>query len=200
MIIGLTGGIGSGKSTVANMFIELGIDAVDADVVAREVVDVGTPALNQIAEHFGDKVLDSNGSLNRTQLREIVFHSPEEKDWLNNLLHPIIREEMARQIAKCLSPYCLLIAPLLFENGLDKSVSRTLVIDVPEETQIARTLSRDESDEATIKNIINAQINREDRLAMADDVIDNSGDDLSSIKEQVRKLHQTYLALASYKI
>ena len=197
MIIGLTGGIGSGKTTVANMFIELGIEAVDADVVAREVVDVGTPALNQIAEHFGDQVLHNNGSLNRAQLREIVFHSPEKKDWLNNLLHPLIREEMARQIAQCQSPYCLLIAPLLFENGLDKSVSRTLVIDVPEETQIARTLSRDESDEATIKNIINAQINREDRLAMADDVIDNSGDDLSSIKEQVRKLHQTYLALAS---
>lgn len=197
MIIGLTGGIGSGKTTVANMFIELGIEAVDADVVAREVVDVATPALNQIAEHFGDQVLHSNGSLNRAQLREIVFHSPEEKNWLNNLLHPLIREEMARQIAQCQSPYCLLIAPLLFENGLDKSVSRTLVIDVPEETQIARTLSRDESDEATIKNIINAQINREDRLAMADDVIDNSGDDLSSIKEQVRKLHQTYLALAS---
>ena len=197
MIIGLTGGIGSGKTTVANMFIELGIEAVDADVVAREVVDVGTPALNQIAEHFGDQVLHNNGSLNRAQLREIVFHSPEEKGWLNNLLHPLIREEMARQIAQCQSPYCLLIAPLLFENGLDKSVSRTLVIDVPEETQIARTLSRDESDEATIKNIINAQINRKDRLSMADDVIDNSGDDLSSIKEQVRKLHQTYLALAS---
>ena len=197
MIIGLTGGIGSGKTTVANMFIELGIEAVDADVVAREVVDVGTPALNQIAEHFGDQVLHNNGSLNRAQLREIVFHSPEKKDWLNNLLHPLIREEMARQIAQCQSPYCLLIAPLLFENGLDKSVSRTLVIDVPEETQIARTLSRDESDEATIKNIINAQINRKDRLSMADDVIDNSGDDLSSIKEQVRKLHQTYLALAS---
>lgn len=196
MIIGLTGGIGSGKTTVANMFIELGIDAVDADVVAREVVAIGTSALESIAEHFGKAVLHQDGSLNRAALRKIVFHTPEEKGWLNSLLHPLIRDEMSRQLAQCLSPYCLLIAPLLFENGLDKRVARSLVIDVPEDIQIARTLSRDNSDETTVRNIIKAQISRKERLKNADDIIDNSGDDLNSVREQVLKLHNNYLTLA----
>lgn len=193
MIVGLTGGIGSGKTTIANMFADLGIDIVDADIVARQVVEPNSFALTQITDYFGQQVILSDGQLNRAKLREIVFDSTEKKQWLNNLLHPIIREEMLKQLAACSSAYALLVAPLLFENNLDKQVNRTLVIDVPESVQLERTLNRDNSSAETIKNIIAAQISRKDRLAKADDVIDNSKD-LKLIQQQVNTLHHQYLS------
>lgn len=193
-IVGLTGGIGSGKSTVARMFGELGVHWVDADDVAREVVEPGTPALARIAEHFGEKILTSEGTLDRAQLRGIVFEEPEERVWLESLLHPIIREELIRQ----LNPenyqlrYVLLVSPLLLETDQHELVDRIIVIDVPEETQIQRTMARDTNSREQVERIIAAQISREDRLARADEVIDNDRP-LDDVTRQVRELHERLL-------
>ncbi|MGJ8692449.1 MAG: dephospho-CoA kinase [Thalassotalea sp.] len=195
-IIGLTGGIGSGKTTVANMFIALGIEVIDADIVAREVVAPGTPALSKIQQHFGDVIVSAEGHLNRTKLRTIIFQDDAEKTWLNNLLHPLIRVTITNQLATATSQYCILAAPLLLENKLNYLVNRVLVIDVDEQTQITRTMTRDNNNAALVKNIINSQISRADRLAQADDVIDNQKQSLAQVQQQVLTLHQEYLALS----
>ena len=129
-LIGLTGGIGSGKTTVANLFAELGIELVDADIVARDVVAIGTSGLNQIAAHFGKQILNQDNSLDRAALREIIFSEPKERLWINDLLRPMIRTEMLKQLAATSSPYTILVAPLLFENELDRLVNRTVLIDI----------------------------------------------------------------------
>ncbi len=196
MIIGLTGGIGSGKTTVSTLFEELGVDIVDADIVARDVVAIGSPALAQIKQTFGEQVLLADGSLNRAKLRTIVFNNEADKQWLNNLLHPLIREAILTQLKATTSPYCLLVAPLLLENKLETYVDRILVIDVAVETQIERTLTRDTSKRAEIEAIIASQISRENRLAAADDVIDNSTSDFEALKKTVTALHQRYLILS----
>lgn len=196
MIIGLTGGIGSGKTTVSDKFLKLGIHIVDADIVAREVVEPGTSALNQIAQHFGSDILTKSGELNRTKLREIVFAKPDEKAWLNALLHPLIRQEIFSQLHQASSPYSILVAPLLIENKLDKLVDRVLVIDVSKPTQIQRTCQRDGSSIEIVENIISSQVDRQGRLAAADDVIDNDNVSIDSLDEQINKLHQHYLSLA----
>jgi len=196
MIIGLTGGIGSGKTTVSDKFLKLGIHIVDADIVAREVVEPGTSALNQIAQHFGSDILTKSGELNRTNLREVVFANPDEKAWLNALLHPLIRQEMFSQLHQASTPYSLLVAPLLIENKLDKLVDRVLVIDVSKSTQIQRTCQRDGSSIEIVENIISSQVDRQERLAAADDVIDNDNVSIASLDEQINKLHQHYLSLA----
>ena len=195
MIIGLTGGIGSGKTTVANFFIELGIDIVDADIVAREVVEPNSKGLSAIIEHFGSAILADDGTLNRAELRTRIFSNEADKQWLNQLLHPLIREQIFAQLGQTKSPYKLLIAPLLIENGLHEKVDRVLVVDIPKEQQLARTLKRDNSSTAIIENIINSQVTREQRLTHADDIVDNSGTDLTKVKQQVAKLHQKYLTL-----
>ncbi|SES63265.1 dephospho-CoA kinase [Thalassotalea agarivorans] len=197
LIIGLTGGIGSGKTTVANLFIALGVDAVDADQVARDVVIPGTLSLSRIVERYSDDILLATGELNRAKLREIVFNNDAEKQWLNDLLHPLIREKMLRDLAACDSPYCLLIAPLLIENDLTKYVDKTLVVDVPEEIQLTRTLKRDKSNETTIRQIMKSQITRKKRLASADYIIDNTSENLAVIEESVFQLHQKFTELAS---
>lgn len=182
-VVGLTGGIGSGKSTIAARFKQLGVHAVDADDVAREVVEPGRPALAAIAAHFGDAILLPDGALNRAALRQIVFETPEERDWLEKLLHPIIRDELLRQLwitpdrsppAKYQHQYVLLVSPLLLETDQHNIVDSVIVIDVPVEVQIARTMQRDKNNRAQVERIINAQISREERLKRADFIIDNA--------------------------
>lgn len=197
-IVGLTGGIGSGKSTIAQQFVELGITCIDADLTAREVVQPGEPALDAISQHFSETILLADGSLNRRKLREEIFANPLARQWLNELLHPLIRQRMLQQCQQADSPYCILMVPLLFENNLQSLVQRTLVIDVDEATQIRRTMQRDKTTETQVKAIIDTQCSRQQRLALADDVIVNT-DEVTPAQRQdrVRSLHQTYLLFAS---
>lgn len=174
-IIGLTGGIGSGKSLVATRFAELGITVVNADTVAREVVAKGEPALERIREHFGEQILLPTGELDRRQLRGIIFADPEQKKWLENLLHPIIRVRMVEQLQAAASPYAILESPLLLETDQHLLVEKIIVVDVDEATQIARASARDGADVEQIKNIIASQMPRAEKLKKADFVIDNSG-------------------------
>ena len=197
-VVGLTGGIGSGKSTVAGMFAALEIDLIDADVAAREVVAPGTPALAEIVEHFGPDILMADGSLDRRGLRRIIFHQKQEKHWLETLLHPLIRRWLTQQISHRRSAYCLLISPLLLETGQAEMVDRILVVDVSVETQIARTLARDGGEESTVRAIIAAQIGRNQRLEHGDDIIDNDLP-LQTLRQRVETLHQHYLTLAKAK-
>lgn len=196
-VVAITGGIGSGKTTVANQFAALGIEVVDADLIAREVVAPGTPALAAIVNHFGPEILTEQGLLDRRVLRERIFSDPAAKSWLNALLHPIIRSEMLRQCAAVSSPYCLLVVPLLVENRLTELADRVLVIDVDEATQIERTCRRDGVSREQAEAILASQANRSERLAMADDVLDNQSGTTETIRERILALHETYLAFAS---
>lgn len=193
--VALTGGIGSGKSTVAAAFASLGTDIVDADIIARQVVEPGSPALAVIVSRYGAEMLMSDGTLNRRQLRERIFAYPTEKEWLNALLHPLIQQETQRQMKQATSPYVLWVVPLLVENHLWQKANRVLVVDVSEETQLMRTTQRDHVTEAHAKQIIAAQATREQRLAVADDVIDNNGAP-DAIALDVARLHARYLELA----
>lgn len=195
-IIGVTGGIGCGKTTVTNLFAAQGIDIVDADLVAREVVVRGSQGLNELVLQFGDNILNKNNELNRAELRKLIFADNNAKEKVNQILHPLIREKMMNQLANTRSQYCILSAPLLFENKLQTLVDRTLVVDIPEALQLERTLARDGGNEDTIKSIMHSQVNREQRLALADDIIDN-GKSLSLLAPQVKALHHKYEALAS---
>lgn len=195
-IIGLTGGIGSGKTTVSDLFTELfAITVVDADVISREVVAPGSPAIEEIRGYFGDTVIQDDGQLNRATLRQIVFTSEEKKNWLNNLLHPLIRQTMQTQCEQASSPYVILSIPLLVENKLQFMANRVLVVDCSEETQIARATSRDGVGEEQIKSIMRSQASRKERLAIADDVIINE-DSQQSLKVQIGNLHKKYLELS----
>ncbi|MNM23353.1 Dephospho-CoA kinase [compost metagenome] len=196
-VVAITGGIGSGKTTVANQFAALGIEVVDADLIAREVVAPGTPALAAIVNHFGAEMLTEQGLLDRRALRERIFSDPAAKSWLNALLHPIIRSEMLRQCATVSSPYCLLVVPLLVENRLTELADRVLVIDVDEATQIERTCRRDGVSREQAQAILASQASRTERLAMADDVLDNQSGTTETIRERILALHETYLAFAS---
>ena len=194
-IVGLTGGIGSGKTTVANLFAKHGITLVDADIVARQVVQPDSRGLRAISAHFGPTILLPNGELDRAKLREQIFSTPSEREWLNQLLHPMIREEMLTQVANADSTYVILVAPLLFENGLDRLVNRTLLVDISPELQIQRTSERDNVSSEQVNNIINSQWSRADKLAKADDIIDNQGQ-ISALECAVLALHQKYLQLS----
>lgn len=195
LIIGLTGGIGSGKSTVAKEFIDLGIEVIDADKVAREVVEPGKPALTQIELYFGKEVVGINGELDRAKLRNIIFNSEIKKQWLNDLLHPIIRDTLLKQLEQAQSEYVILEAPLLLENQLTKYTDYTLVVDVTEALQVERATQRDSNSVAQIQAIMNAQISRELRLEQADYIIDNSSTDLVVLKQQVNLLHLQFLSI-----
>ena len=196
-VVAITGGIGSGKTTIANQFAALGIEVVDADLIAREVVAPGTPALAAITSHFGPEILTEQGLLDRRVLRERIFSDPAAKSWLNALLHPIIRSEMLRQCAAVSSPYCLLVVPLLVENRLTELADRVLVIDVDEATQIERTCHRDGVSREQAQAILASQASRSERLAMADDVLDNQSGTTETIRARILALHETYLAFAS---
>ncbi len=195
LVIGLTGGIGSGKTTITNYFGELGIEIIDADIIAREVVAVNSPALKAIAQHFGNDYLLADGQLNRALLRSRIFSNEADKQWLNNLLHPLIRHNIVEQTKEAKSEYCILVAPLLIENNLLELVDRVLIVDVSETTQIARTLLRDNSSEQEIKAIIASQTNRTARVNAADDIINNDNSPLSDIKTAVISLNEKYFAL-----
>ncbi|WP_417440061.1 dephospho-CoA kinase [Idiomarina abyssalis] len=192
-VVGVTGGIGSGKSAATAEFEKLGITVVDADVVARQVVMPGTPCLQAIAEHFGNQLLTEGGELNRKALRQRVFSNPREKEWLNKLLHPAIRQELISQLEQADSPYVILSAPLLLENGLEKYCQRVLVVDAPEALQISRTIQRDDSPKKEVEAIMKAQLSRSERLEKANDVLNNDGS-LEQLEQQVLQLHQRYLA------
>lgn len=195
LVIGLTGGIGSGKTTVADIFATYGIDIIDADIVAREVVAPETPALKQIEQHFGSDFILTDGNLDRTKLRHKVFANEDDKQWLNTLLHPLIRDAMAKQCLLAKSPYCFLVAPLLIENGIHNTVEKVLVIDVRPKTQISRTVSRDNNTVEQVQKILNSQVSREERLAHADYVIKNDDCSFEELKEQVELLHREFLKL-----
>ncbi|WP_422767180.1 dephospho-CoA kinase [Photobacterium leiognathi subsp. mandapamensis] len=196
LVIGLTGGIGSGKTTVANLFADTyGIDIIDADIVAREVVEPNTFGLSAIVEKCGKEILLEDGTLNRAKLRDAIFSQPELKTWLNNLLHPLIREKMQQDINQSQSPYCLLVVPLMVENNLQTMTHRLLVVDVDEQVQIQRTQQRDNVSIEQIKNILASQASREQRLDAADDVITNNGDN-KALVSQVEQLHLQYLKMS----
>ena len=194
--VALTGGIGSGKSTVADEFAHLGVTVIDADIIARQVVEPGTPALLAIAERFGPQMINDDGSLNRRRLRESIFAHSEDKAWLNALLHPLIQQETRRQMQASTSPYLLWVVPLLVENRLTDKADRVLVVDVPKETQIERTIRRDGVSREHAEHILAAQATREQRLAAADDVIENMGS-ADAVASHVARLHDKYLMLAS---
>ena len=193
-VIGVTGGIGSGKTAATDRFQTHGITVVDADLASRVIVEPGRPALEAIAEHFGDGVIAADGSLDRRALREILFADPEQRKWLERLTHPLIGQEILSQIKASVSPYTILASPLLLEGNQHEMTQRVLVVDVPESLQIERTINRDNTDEAGVKAIIAAQMPRQKRLDKADDVIVND-QDLDHLHQQVDRLHQHYLEL-----
>lgn len=197
--VALTGGIGSGKSTVAEAFAHLGINVIDADILARQVVEPGTPALAAIADRFGSHILTAEGELDRRGLRERIFAHPEEKAWLNALLHPLIQQETQRQLRHATSPYVLWVVPLLVENKLYQRADRVLVVDVSRETQLLRTMQRDHVSREHAENILAAQATREARLAVADDIINNNGTP-DAIASDVARLHAHYLELAAQAV
>ncbi|WP_313516159.1 dephospho-CoA kinase [Pseudomonas sp.] len=193
-ILGVTGGIGSGKSAVAEHFIELGVHLIDADHAARWVVEPGRPALARIVEHFGDAVLRADGQLDRGELRARVFQNADERRWLESLLHPLIGEEIVNYLALAESPYAILVSPLLIESGQHSLTQRVLVVDAPEQLQLQRTMSRDQASEEQVRAILLAQAKREERLRHADDVLMNDRD-LTWLRSEVERLHHFYLTL-----
>jgi len=193
MIIGLTGGIGSGKTATSDAFKSLGIDIIDADMSSRRVVERGQPALDDIQDHFGSDILDSENNLDRAKLREIIFQDPKERVWLEELLHPKIAQHIKDQLESSKSPYCVLVSPLLLETEQKSFCSSVLVVDVPEESQISRTSKRDGVSEEQVKSIIATQINREQRLKQADEIIINDGS-IEELKEKILVLHTKYLS------
>ena len=193
-VLGLTGGIGSGKSAVVEEFGRLGVHWVDADHAARWVVEPGRPALASIVERFGETVLAQDGSLNRAALRGLVFRDAAQRKWLEELLHPLIRQEIAEHLARATSPYAIMVSPLLVESGQYRQVDRVLVVDVPEALQVERASRRDQSSEAQIRAILEAQASREERLRHADDVLINDRD-RAWLRQEVERLHNFYLTL-----
>lgn len=196
LVVGLTGGIGSGKTTVAKLFAEKGITIIDTDQLARQVTLPDTAALSKIIEHFGYEILLSDNTLNRALLRNKVFNNEKERMWLEQLLHPLIRKETQKAIEKCSSPYCIVVIPLLLETLPNPLINRILVIDAAPELQLNRAKNRDQSSADDIQAIINAQINREKRLQGAHDIIYNDGL-IEDLIPQVEQLHRLYLSFVN---
>jgi dephospho-CoA kinase len=195
-VVGLTGGIGSGKSAAAEEFVRLGATVVDTDAIAHELTGAGGAAIPEVKRLFGRAFVDASGAMDRKRMRDLVFSDAEEKTRLESLLHPMIRAESERRIASAAGPYAVLVVPLLIESpGYRARLGRVLVVDCPEALQIARVRQRSGLPEAEVRRIIASQIQRERRLAAADDVINNS-DTIAALQQQVRELHEKYLALA----
>ena len=194
--IGLTGGIASGKTMVADFFSSLGVPVIDTDIIARQVVEPGTAALSEIRITFGDEIIHDDGSLDRKAMREIVFAETEKREQLEAIVHPRIREETLRRMDAADGPYMIIVVPLLVESPMSELMDRVLAVDCSTDTQLERLLLRDGENEATARRIISAQASREDRLAIADDIINNNSDP-GNAREQVLVLHESYLALAN---
>ena len=196
IVVGLTGGMGSGKTQVANYFAKRGVPIIDADRIAREIVEPGQPALAEIAHAFGTAALDGTGRLDRAALRKVVFNDEAQRQKLEAILHPRIRANIRHRIANLQAPYCVVAIPLLLETGQRDLIDRILVVDTPLETQIQRTQQRDGVSRAEIEAVLRAQLPREQRLAQADDIILNDAS-LGVLEEQVQKLHEHYLTLTN---
>lgn len=192
----LTGGIASGKTAVSDCFARLSVPVIDTDIIAREAVEPGQPALEQITDAFGPDFLDSAGRLDRSRMRQAIFSDPEMKSRLEAILHPLIAREVKRQVSELDSSYCILVVPLYAESRAYEWIDRVLVVDVSEEVQINRVMERDRISHEQAISILRAQAGRQQRLALADDVIDNSGT-LSELQDKVKDLHQKYLELSS---
>ena len=190
----LTGGIASGKTAVSDCFARLGVPVIDTDLIAREVVEPGQPALDRISEAFGNDFLTSEGQLDRLKMRQAIFSDPDHKALLEAILHPVIAEEVARNVKELDSPYCILVIPLYAQSSAYTWIDRVLVVDVEEEVQIERVMARDQISRHQAKSILSAQTHRQDRLTLADDVIDNSGS-LTGLQRKVLALHRKYLKL-----
>jgi dephospho-CoA kinase len=195
LVIGLTGGIGSGKTTIADLFKARGIPIIDADIIAREVTAPGQPALKTITQHFGQHILQEDGSLNRSALRDTIFKNDENRHWLENLLHPLILRRMDELLQQQNTPYCLVVIPLLFEKNTYPLINRILVVDTSEEMQINRVTKRDKTSREQVKAIMTTQASRGLRIKHANDIITNDGS-LVMLEKQVEELHQKYLQLA----
>ena len=191
-VVGLTGGIGSGKSAATAIFEDLGIDVVDADLASREAVLPGSKALDQIQKKFGNEILLEDQSLNRARLREIIFDNSEEKIWLEQLLHPEIRDIIQSKLKSSTSEYVILVSPLLFETDQYDFCDLTILIDTSESSQIVRTSKRDEVTEDSVKKIIQTQMSRENKLKLANIVINNDNT-LEDLKKNVKKIHKLIL-------
>lgn len=194
LIIGLTGGIGSGKSVASDKFKSLGITVVDADVASRTVVEPGKPALKEIEDHFGSGIITTEGKLDRNNLREIIATDPEERKWLESVTHPKIGEQITKEISESTSVYTLFVAPLLLETNSQEMCSRVVVVDVPKDVQIQRTAKRDKVSPNQVEQLVAAQMEREKRLEKADDVLLNSGT-IEDLEKQVEELHKKYIKM-----
>lgn len=196
--IGLTGGIGSGKSSVCRLFAAMNVPVIDTDIIAREVVEPGQPGLLALTSAFGQEILDNAGQLNRRVLRERVFQDKAQRQRLEAILHPLIRAALHEQLNTVTAPYVIIAIPLLLEKGWENEVDRILVIDTNEALQISRTMARDEADEEAVQCIMQSQVSRSTRVAAADDIIHNEGD-YTELERQVEVLHRYYLSLASMR-
>ena len=196
MRIGLTGGIGSGKSAAALLFSSRGVPVIDTDDIARVLVEPGQPAYDEIIRNFGEGILDRNRRIDRDKLRERVFDNAVERQRLEASLHPRIREVVRTKVAELDAPYCIVVVPLLIESGFNDLVDRVLVVDAPETLQVQRTMVRSGLNELEIRKIISAQATRAQRLQRADDVIENNAD-RKQLEKEVERLHHWYLSLAA---
>jgi dephospho-CoA kinase len=195
-VVGVTGGIGSGKTVAAQAFAELGVEVIDTDQLAHELTAPGQPAVREIASRFGKQVLTAEGTLDRPALRRLVFCDPGARRRLETLLHPLIAQQVIRRLAQVSAPYVILVVPLLVETGgYEEIVDRVLVVDSPEDLQVARVVRRNGLSSNEVEAILRAQASREQRLARADDVLTNDGD-LDTLRAGVERLHREYLALA----
>ena len=194
LIIGLTGGIGSGKSVASDKFASLGITVVDADVASRTVVEPGKPALQEIESHFGSEIITEDGQLDRAKLREIIASDAKERKWLESVLHPRIGEQIAKEISESTSPYTLFVAPLLLETNSQEMCARVVVVDVPNDVQVERTAKRDKVPTDQVEQMVSAQMGREKRLEKADDVLLNTGT-IEELEKKVEQLHKKYLQM-----
>ena len=194
MIIGLTGGIGSGKSAAAALFKDIGVDLIDADDLARDSLSINSEGYKLFIEEFGDKYLDENKNINRELIRKLIFNDSDAKSKLESIIHPIVRSGIETFIKNKKSDYCIIVVPLIFETNSSKIYDRVLVIDCDEDVQILRTSKRDNQTKSDIENIINKQATREERISIADDVIVNNGS-LDLLRNEVLKIHKKYLEI-----
>jgi len=195
MIVGLTGGIGSGKSAAANFFQNEGITVIDADGLSREVIEEGTPGFASIVEYFGSKIIDSDGSINREHLRKEVFDDDKKKKLLESIIHPLVRELMVKKIAASKSPYSIVMVPLIFETNSMSNYNRILVIDCDPKLQLERAMLRDNNSKSQIQKIMDSQCSREERISIANDIIPNN-DSLENLKIRSIAMHKFYLGLS----